>query len=70
MQEKLQDSLNSCNKFDDKNDFKVYVMEDCDPIDRNEAEEVSKDESFVETVRDIQNDIINEFVVFSFAYMQ
>lgn len=69
-QEKLQEALNSCNKFNEKSDFENYVHQDCDPIGRAQTEQISKYESIVEKVRDIQNDIADEFVQFGIAYMQ
>ena len=69
-QEKLYEALNSSNKFDKKNIFENYVWQDCDPLNKKETKEISDLDSFVEKVRDIQNDIIDVFFEFDIAYFQ
>jgi hypothetical protein len=57
----LLDCLNSIDSFEDLDIFETYVYSDRDPLRRNTTEQLSKDELFVEKVRDIQSDIISLF---------
>lgn len=50
-------------RFDDKKELEDYVMQDCDPFDRTETEGIDENDSIYEKVRDIQNDIVNEFSI-------
>lgn len=67
VQDRLYEALNSSNSFDTEDQFRSYVYEDNDPLHRDITENVSNIESFVEMVRDIQNDILDEFVEFKVA---
>lgn len=67
VQESLYEALNSAQSFDTKDQLSSYIFEDKDPINKNQSSNISELESFVEKVRDIQNDILDEFTEFTFA---
>lgn len=67
VQDSLYEALNSTDAFDSKDQLSSYIFEDKDPIGKVQAENVSEIESFVECVREIQNDILDEFVEFTVA---
>lgn len=67
VQDSLHEALNSTGSFETKDQLSSYIFEDKDPIGKAQTENVSEIESFVEAVRDIQNDILDEFVEFRIA---
>lgn len=54
---KLLTALSSPSGFDDKKIFDDYVMQDCDPLDYEKTELVSKSEVIRNEIREIQMDI-------------
>lgn len=56
---KLFDALSV--RFDNKKLMEDYVWQDCDPFGRQITDGIDENDSIWDDVRDIQNDIINEF---------
>jgi|LakMenE18May11ns_1017448.scaffolds.fasta_scaffold9819816_3 hypothetical protein len=48
-------------RFDSKEMLENYVWQDCDPFNRPQTEQIEEGDSIWDAVRDIQNDIINEY---------
>lgn len=58
---KLFEALSSIESFNTKKLFENFVYQDCDPLGKKETKGIEEGDRLWDEVRDIQNDMINDY---------